>query len=285
MNLNLRTGKPEDEDLCSLICFNAFREIADLHNFPHDIATLAIAKQIISFLLSNDCIYSVIAEIDRKIIGSNFLWEDATIAGVGPISIDSNFQNIAVGRSLMENVLQRAKERGCSGVRLVQAAYHNRSLSLYTKLGFDAREPLSTLQGPPLELKIPGYRVRRVNEGDLQECNQLCFKIHGHDRDRELQQAIKEGKATLVERHDKISGYATEIGYFGHAVGETNEDLKALIGAAKSFTGTGFLIPTRNSELFRWCLERGLRVVQPMTLMSMGLYNEPRGAFLPSIMY
>ena len=29
----------------------------------------------------------------------------------------------------------------------------------------------------------------------------------------------------------------------------------------------------------------GLRVVQPMTLMSMGLYNEPKGAFLPSVLY
>jgi hypothetical protein len=26
-------------------------------------------------------------------------------------------------------------------------------------------------------------------------------------------------------------------------------------------------------------------VVQPLTLMSLGLYNEPRGAFLPSIIY
>jgi hypothetical protein len=37
--------------------------------------------------------------------------------------------------------------------------------------------------------------------------------------------------------------------------------------------------------VFRWCLEHGLRIVQPMTLMSIGLYNEPQGAFLPSIVY
>ena len=28
-----------------------------------------------------------------------------------------------------------------------------------------------------------------------------------------------------------------------------------------------------------------IRIVQPMTLMSIGLYNEPQGAFLPSIVY
>ena len=44
-------------------------------------------------------------------------------------------------------------------------------------------------------------------------------------------------------------------------------------------------LPTRNSEVFGWCLGQGLRVTQPMTLMSLGLYNEPRGAFLPSILF
>ena len=77
----------------------------------------------------------------------------------------------------------------------------------------------------------------------------------------------------------------TGIGFFGHAVGETTEDVKALIAAAPSFPGPGFLMPIRNAELFRWCLEQGLRIVQPMTLMSLGTYDEPQGAFLPSVLY
>ncbi len=75
------------------------------------------------------------------------------------------------------------------------------------------------------------------------------------------------------------------IGYFGHAVGETNEDMKALIGAATRIAGPGLLLPSRNAELFRWYLNRGLRIVQPMTLMSLDIYNEPAVAFLPSINY
>lgn len=66
---------------------------------------------------------------------------------------------------------------------------------------------------------------------------------------------------------------------------EANEDLKALIAAAPEFAGPGFLVPTRNGELFRWCLAHGLRMAHPMTLMSVGLYNEPTGGFLPSILY
>lgn len=33
------------------------------------------------------------------------------------------------------------------------------------------------------------------------------------------------------------------------------------------------------------CLNCGLKLVFPMMLMSTGLYNEPAGAYLPSILY
>jgi hypothetical protein len=91
--------------------------------------------------------------------------------------------------------------------------------------------------------------------------------------------------ATVVEHDGRITGYATALAFFGHAVGKSNTDLKALIGAAPAFGGSGFLLPTRNAELLRWCLNRGLHIVQPFTLMSMGLYNEPQGTFLPSIAF
>ena len=89
----------------------------------------------------------------------------------------------------------------------------------------------------------------------------------------------------LVERAGRITGYSTAIGFPGHTVGETNADLQALIGAAPMFVGPGFLLPTRNGELFRWCLSQGLRVTQPLTLMSIGLYTEPHGVFLPSVFF
>ncbi len=61
--------------------------------------------------------------------------------------------------------------------------------------------------------------------------------------------------------------------------------MKALIASAEEVGGPGILVPLRNAELFRWCLENGLRVFQPMTLMTIGMYNEPRGAYLPSVLY
>ena len=122
-------------------------------------------------------------------------------------------------------------------------------------------------------------------ESDLEACNRLCRQIHGHDREGELRDAIKQGTAKVVEHLGRITGYATDIGIFAHAVGETNQDIKALIAGAPEIGGGGLLLPTRNGELFRWCLQNGLRLVHQMTLMTIGLYNEPAGAYLPSVLY
>jgi hypothetical protein len=127
--------------------------------------------------------------------------------------------------------------------------------------------------------------VRRAQVSDAQACNELCRRVHGVDRAGELTDAIQRGTANVVERQNRIIGYSTAIGWFHHAVGETNDDLKALISAAPAFLGPGFLLPSRNGDVFRWCLSQGLRVVAQATLMTIGLYNEPAGPYLPSILY
>ena len=200
MNVQIRAMKQEDVKTCGRICYEAFKSIAERHNFPPDFPSPEVAADLLSQLVSRDDIYSVVAEIDGQVAGSNFLWENAVIAGVGPITVDPDMQNGAIGRRLMDDVMRRAEERRFAGVRLVQAAYHNRSLSLYTKLGFDTREPLSLLQGPALGIEMPGHNVRPASEADLDASNKLCFQAHGHDRGRELLFAIKQGTATVVEQ-------------------------------------------------------------------------------------
>lgn len=285
MNVVVRRATAEDVKSCGAICYAAFKTIADQHNFPPDFPNPEVAAGVLSHLVAHPGFYGVVAELNGRIVGSNFLDERSTIAGLGPITIDPAVQNRAIGRQLMQHALERATQRRFPGVRLIQSTYHNRSLSLYAKLGFVTREPLSTMQGQPFAIQISGYSVRLATQADLDACNQVCLRVHGHDRNGELLDAIKQGTATVVEHGGRITGYATLIGFFGHAVGETNENLKALIGGATEFPGPGFLVPTRNGELFRWLLEQGLRVVEPMTFMSIGLYNEPAGAFLASVLY
>jgi predicted N-acetyltransferase YhbS len=285
LNLQLRAGNPADAQACGEICFQAFEIISAQHNFSSDFPNVEAACDFMLQLLARPDIYAVVAEVGGQVVGSNFLWSETIVAGIGPLSVSPSIQNATVGKHLMRAVIKRAWQQKFAGVRLVQAASNNRSLALYTKLEFDVQEPLVSMQGQALGLKIPGYLVRLATVDDLAACNLLCQQIHGFHRDRELDRAIQQGTATVVEQDNIITGYATSIGFFGHAVGTSNEDLQALIGAATSFIGQGFLLPTRNSQLFRWCLQHGLQIVQPMTLMSLGFYKQPAGAFLPSILF
>ena len=285
MSMVLRPGTPTDAAVCGPICFEAFKAIDDAHNFPWDFPSAETATGLLTMMLSNPGFYSAVAEKEGKVIGSNFLDERGPIAGVGPITVHPASQDQTIGRRLMGAVLDRAGERQAAGVRLLQSAFHNRSLCLYTKLGFETRETISKINGAPLGFKIPGYDVRPAGTADLAACNALCQRVHGHHRGGELEDAITAGTACVVEHLGKITAYATDVAFFGHAVAETNQGLKALIGAAPGFAGGGFLLPTRNGDVFRWCLENGLRLVHQMNLMTIGLYNEPDGAYLPSVLY
>jgi predicted N-acetyltransferase YhbS len=283
--ITLREAVPADIPECGRILYEAFAALAIRHGFPPDFPTVAVATGCMRGLVKNPGFYGVVAERDGKILGSTFLDERSTIAAIGPVSVDPIAQDARIGRTLMGAMLDRAAQRGVPGVRLVQISYHNRSISLYAKLGFDVRETFAAMYGEPLGLAMPGYLVRTATPADEAACNVLCVRVHGIDRAGEVAPAIAKGKATVVERLGRVTAYATGIGYFNHAVAETNDDLYALIGAAPHLMQPGIVVPLSNGELFRWCLNQGLRVFFVMNLMAIGVYQEPRGAYLASVGY
>src|SRR5215203_4026903 len=104
MSLILRGGRPEDAEMTGRICYEAFKTIADQHNFPRDFPAPEAAIGLTTMMLSRPDVYSVVAESDGEIVGSNFLWEGNQVSGVGPITIDPQAQNSSIGRRLMEDV-------------------------------------------------------------------------------------------------------------------------------------------------------------------------------------
>jgi GNAT superfamily N-acetyltransferase len=285
MTIELRAGTPADAGACGVIGYAAFHAVCTRHGFPPDFPSAEVASGLMSMLLDHPGFYSVVAEQDGRIVGSNFLDERSCIHGVGPITVDPKAQNRGVGARLMQDVIDRAARQDAAGVRLLQAGFHNRSLCLYSMLGFRTREPVSILQGPPLRQQFVGYDVRPATSADLEACNRVCRQVHGFDRSVELSDAIGQKAASVVEHQGRITGYTTGIAFFAHTVAETSADLMAMIGAATEFGGPGFLLPTRNHEVFTWCLMGGLKLVYQMTLMTIGLYNEPTGAYMPSVLY
>lgn len=281
----VREAVDADWQECGRICFEAFATVATRHGFPIDFPSVEAAALPIRWLINHPHIHGVVAEREGRILGSSFLDERSMISAIGPVSVDPTAQDRGVGRALMDAMIARAAERRAPGVRLVQIAYHNRSLSLYAKLGFDVRATFAAMHGEPFGLAVPGYAVRQAAPEDAPACNALCVRVHGFDRGEELGEAIGAGSARVVERLGRITAYTTAISYFSHSVAETTDDLCALIGAAEDFGTPGFLVPLDNAQLFRWCLARGLRVFFVTNLMTTGIYQEPRGAYMPSVGY
>jgi hypothetical protein len=88
MNLIFRPGKPEDARACGAICYAAFKAIADAHHFPPDFPDIETPAGLMNYAFSAPGIYSVVAESDGQIVGSNLLWENEFIGGVGPITVE-----------------------------------------------------------------------------------------------------------------------------------------------------------------------------------------------------
>ena len=187
----------------------------------------------------------------------------------------------------MAAVLERAA--GAPGVRLAQEAFNLGSLALYTGLGFAVREPLVVLAGQPSQALPSGWEVRPLREEDLAACAALHERVHGYSRANELRDALTKGLARVALRDERVVAYAavTTIWLANHGVGETEEDVAALLAGAGRLVEEplSLLLPVRQTGLFRWCLEAGLRPVKPMLLMSLGEYREPRGVWFPSILY
>ena len=288
MALIIRSIRQDDAEMCGKIGFQAHKAISSAHGYPSEQPSLEFAVGMIRTLLANPNSWGALAERDGQILGSIFLhlFPASPVAAIGPLTVDPSAQG-GVGRALMEASLMEARKRSYDQVRLVQSPSHLRSFVLYTKCGFILREPLFLMRGNPVP-SIVGKKhdVRAARSEDISACNEICISVHGFSREIELRQAIDQQVASVnIDNTGNITGYAAGIGWLSHAVAKTNEVLKALVANASAIIGPGFFVPGRNSDLLRWLLDAGFRMVWPANLMTVGNYQDPTAPFLPSIAY
>lgn len=278
--------RPEDVEPCGRICYEAFRVISEKHNFRKDFPVREAAIELMRMLHENPGAFNVVAESDGKVIGSNHLAEFDAIRAVGPITVDPGAQAKGAGRMLMEAVIERGKD--APGIRLLQDSFNAASLSLYASLGFDVKEPVLVIEGA-VKGEVPAeFEVRPIREDDYESCAELCRSVHGFDRINELKHIPPMPHPFVALRDGRVTAYisAPQFWAVNHAVAETEHDMQALLlGAGNQCEQLSFILPTRQTDLFRWLLKQGMKVIKPMTLMSMGEYQEPRGCYLPSVGY
>ena len=83
MSITLRPSTLDDAKQCGEICYSAFRAIAEEHNFPPDFLSPELAITLLSEFMAHPHIYGVVAELDGRVVGSNFVDERSIIAGIG----------------------------------------------------------------------------------------------------------------------------------------------------------------------------------------------------------
>lgn len=287
--IELRTIEPGDTEEVARIMFEAFGEIHDHHDFPRDFPTLQAATELTTAFAAHPDIWGIVAVSDGSIVGSNFLDQRGPVRGVGPITVDPAVQGRRVGRRLMEAVVERGAD--ARGVRLLQDAFNTRSLALYASLGFAVREPIALIGGQVRNFSPTGLDVRPLGPGDLKECERLHRRVHGFERTRELHDAIGSPvlRPVVGVRDGRIVAYAAgvEFAAAAHGVAESEQDMADLILGALDQTEApaSLLLPTRQDALLRSCLDAGLRVVKPMTYMTIGEHHRPDGAWFPSVLY
>lgn len=287
--IELRPIEAADAPEVARIVFDAFAGIHDRHRFARDFPTPEAAAGLVGALVSHPAIWGVVAESGGRLVGSNFLDERGPVRGVGPITVDPGAQARGVGRRLMQAVIDRGD--GAAGIRLLQDSFNTASLSLYTVLGFDPRDPVAVIGGRPAHAATTDLEVRPLVEADLGECEALHVRVHGFERSAELRDSLASDALQPVVgiRDGRIAAYAAGVTFFpaAHGVAESERDLADLILGALAQTGAdaSFLLPVRQAEAFRVFLGAGLRVVKPMTYMTMGEHREPAGAWFPSVLY
>jgi predicted N-acetyltransferase YhbS len=282
----LREATPADAETCARILFEAFGAISDHHRFPRDFPALEAAVGMMATWVPHPSVWGVVAEVDGRIVGSNFLDERNPIRGVGPITVAPDGQNSGVGRKLMEAVIERGQ--GAPGIRLLQDGFHMRSLALYQSLGFDVKESVVLMRGNPRSAPAELAEVRPLERGDLKSCEALCERVHGFSRTGELRDALDALAAFVAVRDGRVVAYGSSLTFWAmnHGVAESKDDMTALLlGAAAALEDPIALLAPLRSGLFPWALSEGLRAVKPMNLMALGEYHEPRGSWYPSVLY
>ena len=73
MDLVLREAAAGDVPAIGEIVFTAFKTIADAHGFPPDLPSAEMATGLADGFVAHPSFYGVVAELDGRVVGSNFL--------------------------------------------------------------------------------------------------------------------------------------------------------------------------------------------------------------------
>jgi len=252
------------------------------------------------------------AEVEGRLVGSNFATRWGTVGFFGPLTIHPEFWDRGVGKRLMEPVGDLFAQWGTTHAGLFTFAHSQKHAGLYQKFGFWPRF-LTALMSKPIENKSSGVEWSTFSqappaerENIINACRQLTDSIYkGLDLTSEIEAVAKQklGDTVLLWKGDQLTGIAvchcgpgTEAGSgtcyvkFGAVrSGESGEaDFERLLDGCEQMAANRNLsrlfagVNTARHEAYRQMLARGFRTDIQGVVMSKpneAGYNRP-GVYL-----
>jgi ribosomal-protein-alanine N-acetyltransferase len=86
--------------------------------------------------LQVQCARSIVAEVDRKVVGYILFWLLPDAVDIHNLAVDSAFRRCGIGRALLQRVVRQAKDRGLIRVTLEVRRSNAGAQRLYESVGF-----------------------------------------------------------------------------------------------------------------------------------------------------
>ncbi len=127
------------------------------------------------------------AELDGKLVGSNFATNWGSVGFFGPLSVHPDLWDKGVGARLVEPAMERFAEWGIEHAGLFTWSQSPKHIYLYQKFGFWARFLTAVMSRSVVErLRVgddapesPWSRFSELSEGDREEVLKACGDVTG----------------------------------------------------------------------------------------------------------
>lgn len=279
MPITVRDAAPTDQSATAEIIYGAFHQLDERHNVPAYMNTMEDANIVASHLYGIPKIHGYVAEDDGQVVGIGFLHDigDAGM-GISPLAVAPQAQARGVGQAILDRMIERA---GGASVRLLQDAFNNSTLALYSRYGFVVREQVTCVKGQPgRESSSDGLTI--THDSDPAGTSEALYRqIMGFNR------PSFPTRPVMAHRGADLAGFIAPGTEYPYAVADNEETLRALIAglATELDAQITAAIPAAHAETLRWMLDRDGRVIRSMNLMVRGPYTRPNGARLNSGSY
>ncbi len=277
MAITVRPATSTDRSATAEVIYYAFHQLDERHDIPAYMNSMEDAEIVASHLYGIPKIYGFVAEDAGQVIGIGFLHDLGEVGmGISPLAVSPNAQARGAGQAILDCMIEYA---GGASIRLLQDAFNNGTLALYSRYGFVVREQFTCVKGSPVASRTALTITRDTDPAGTAKL--FHRNIMGFNRPSFPRRPL------MAYRGLSLAGFIAPGTEYPYAAADNETTLIALIAEMATVMGAPITvaIPASHSQTLRWMLDRGGRVIRSMNLMVRGPYSHPSGAYLTSGSY